>query len=450
MNDLTTGYPLKRIIHFSVPLIIGNVFQMLYSVLDTVIVGRILGMKALGGIGVAGSILFLILGFSQGVTSGLTIPLAQAYGARDYAKVRRSVLISWVLCGVVALVLTVVSYYGLPLLLEIMNTPADLYAFTYDYLSVILLCLSVPIMFNILSNMMRALGDSRTPLYFLIIATITNVVLDYVLIMYGHMGIRGAAVATISSQLLAALLCYLTIMKRIRLIKPHTEFHQMRAIEVYYHAKIAFPMAFQVSIIAVGAIAVTTVLNTIGSLAVASYIAAQKVDDIVILVLMSFGVSMATYAGQNFGAEKYERIRDGVRQVTWLSAGLSLLFGVILLLTGDQVVTLFMSAPINPQVFVYAKNYFLMVTPFYSLLSLLFIYRNTLQGIGNSRVPMIGGMMELVMRVNAALMLSQIIGFKGLALSSPLAWLDAVVPLAWTYHRVKDHLADYRHQRTPS
>lgn len=447
MGDLTKGTPLKQIVLFSVPLIIGNLFQMLYSVMDTLIVGRTLGVKALGGIGVAGSVMFLILGFSQGFTAGLTIPLAQAYGARDYSKVRRSVLISWSFCVGIAVMLTGLSLTMLPHLLRWMNTPVDLYQFTYQYLQIILSFIIVPIFFNLLSNMMRALGDSRTPLYFLIVATVMNIILDYTLIVYVGMGIRGAAVATVFSQFLAASLCWIAITQKLRIIRPHLNFSQMRWEEVKYHAYIAFPMAFQVSIIAIGATAITVALNNIGSLAVASYVAAQRADDIVILVLMSFGVAMATYAGQNFGAEKYDRIREGVKQISILSVSIAIFFGIVLLVFGDSVVTIFVSGQPDPQMLEYGRQYFLMVAPFYSLLSLLFIYRNTLQGIGNSRVPVIGGMMELVMRVGAAFILSQVIGFYGLAISSPLAWLGAVIPLAWTYHRVKDDLASVKQKK---
>lgn len=447
MGDLTKGTPLKQIVLFSVPLIIGNLFQMLYSVMDTLIVGRTLGVKALGGIGVAGSVMFLILGFSQGFTAGLTIPLAQAYGARDYSKVRRSVLISWSFCVGIAVILTGLSLTMLPHLLRWMNTPDDLYQFTYQYLQIILSFIIVPIFFNLLSNMMRALGDSRTPLYFLIVATVMNIILDYTLIVYVGMGIRGAAVATVFSQFLAASLCWIAITQKLRIIRPHLNFSQMRWEEVKYHAYIAFPMAFQVSIIAIGATAITVALNNIGSLAVASYVAAQRADDIVILVLMSFGVAMATYAGQNFGAEKYDRIREGVKQISILSVSIAIFFGIVLLVFGDSVVTIFVSGQPDPQMLEYGRQYFLMVAPFYSLLSLLFIYRNTLQGIGNSRVPVIGGMMELVMRVGAAFILSQVIGFYGLAISSPLAWLGAVIPLAWTYHRVKDDLASVKQKK---
>lgn len=448
MNDLTKGMPLKKIVYFSIPLIIGNLFQMLYSVMDTLIVGRTLGMKALGGIGVAGSVLFLVLGFSQGFTSGLTIPLAQAYGARDFSKVRRSVLISWILCIGVSLILTGLSLTFLPKLLELMNTPEDLYPYTYRYLTIILMFLIVSVFFNLLSNMMRALGDSRTPLYFLIIATITNIVLDYSLIVYAEIGIMGAAIATIFSQFVAALGCLITIHHKLRLIKPHTEFKNIRLSEVKQHSYIAFPMAFQVSIIAIGATAITVALNNIGAIAVASYVSAQRVDDIVILVLMSFGVAMATYAGQNFGAKKYDRIREGVKQISILSVSLSIIFGVILLLTGDRVVSVFVSGEANPQMLDYGRQYFLVVAPFYSLLSLLFIYRNTLQGIGNSKVPVIAGVMELIMRVSAAFILSNVIGFYGLAISSPLAWLGAVIPLGWTYHHVKHRLSTVNYKKT--
>lgn len=440
MNDMTTGSPLKKIVVFAIPLIIGNIFQLFYNVADTFIVGKTMGVEALAGIGAAGSVMFLVLGFSQGFAAGLSIPIAQAYGAKDYERVQRSVSINWVLALSVSVVLTLLSLYVLPTILVMMDTPAEIIEHTQAYLSVIFGFLSVTVLYNMLSNMMRALGDSRTPLYFLICAAVTNIVLDYIFIAYLGMGVGGAGWATIISQALAVMLCLISIYRKWTLLRPHFKKTNFSQSEIWEHCRIAFPMAFQASIIALGAISVTTALNRLGAVAVASFSAAHKVDLVVILILMSFGVAMATYVGQNFGAQEFERIKQGVRQITVLSVVLSIIFGIVMAVGGKHVVAFFVSGENAQQMLEYGATYFYMNAPFYWLLSLLFIYRNTLQGLGDSLVPTIAGFMELIMRVAAAFLLGDMFGFAGIALAGPLAWLGAVIPLAYTYHTKKNKL----------
>ncbi|MDO4775659.1 MAG: MATE family efflux transporter [Aerococcaceae bacterium] len=441
MNDMTTGSPLKKIVIFAIPLIIGNIFQLFYNMADTFIVGKTMGVEALAGIGAAGSVMFLVLGFSQGFAAGLSIPIAQAYGAKDYEKVRRSVTINWVLALSVSAVLTVLSLYALPSILAFMGTPSEIIEHTKAYLSVIFGFLLVTVLYNMLSNMMRSLGDSRTPLYFLICAAVTNIVLDYIFIGQLGMGVGGAGLATIISQALAVVLCLMSIYHKWTLLRPNFTKRNLRADEVWYHCRIAFPMAFQASIIALGAISVTMALNRLGAVAVASFSAAHKVELVVILILMSFGVAMATYVGQNFGAKQFERIKQGVRQLTILSVFMSVVFGLMMIVGGKHLVAFFVSGENAGQMLVYGETYFYMNAPFYWLLSLLFIYRYTLQGLGDSVVPTIAGFMELIMRVAASFILSGIWGFAGISIASPLAWVGAVIPLSYAYHTKKNKLA---------
>lgn len=443
MNDMTSGSPLKKVVFFSIPLIIGNLFQLLYNMVDTFIVGRTMGLEALAGIGAAGSVAFLILGFSQGFTAGLAIPVAQAYGARDYRKLQRSVLLNWLLALCVSLILILLSSVLLRPILNFMKTPLEIIEYTYSYLNIIFKFMFVTVMYNMLNNMMRSLGDSRTPLYFLIIAALTNVVLDYVFIIYLGWGVGGTAIATIMSQALAVTLCLIAIHKRWRILKVRFDVGIYKE-ELLYHLKIAVPMAFQSSIIAIGTIAVTMALNSLGAIAVASYSAAQKVDQVVILILMSFGVAMATYVGQNFGAKKFDRIRHGVRVVSILSCIVALVAGGILILFGKELVALFVSGSDSEKMIEFGAMYFRMNGPMYWVLSLLFIYRYTLQGLGDSKIPTIAGIMELVMRVMAAVILGRLYGFIGLSFSSPLAWIGAVIPLVTMYHYRKNRLNELK------
>lgn len=445
MKGMTTGSPLKNIVLFSIPLIIGNFFQLLYNMVDSFIVGRTLGVNALAGLGASGSLMFFIIGFSQGFTSGLAIPTAQAFGAEDYQKVRRSVIINWVSALSIGLILTIVSVYFLKDILIFMNTPVEIIDYTYDYLKIVFGGMLMTILYNMLSNLMRALGDSRTPLYFLVIAMLTNIVLDYVFIVYLQMGTFGAGFATIISQGVAVVLLLWTIQRKWPLLQFDWKHFRVLREELFQHWKIGLPMAFQSSIIAIGSLSVTFALNQLGPLAVAGFTASQKIDQVVNLILMSFGVAMATYVGQNFGAGKFDRIKQGVRSITFLTLSVAIIAGIVLAFFGGHVVTIFADGSSQADIFAYGQLYFRYMAPFYWLLSLLFIYRFTLQGLGDSLIPTVAGIMELIMRVIAAFVLSKYLGFIGIVLASPLAWIGAVVPLAYAYHKRKN-LLDSQHE----
>lgn len=442
MNDMTTGSPINKILRFSIPLIIGNIFQLFYSMVDTFIVGRTMGVAALAGIGASGSLTFLILGFAQGLTAGLSIPIAQAFGEKDKNKIERSVFLNWFITLIGAILLTALSLFILRPMLYIMSTPSDIIDYTYDYLWYIFTFMTVTLLYNMLSNMMRALGDSRTPLYFLIVAAITNIILDYVLIVYVNMGVAGAAVATNISQAVAVILCIIVIKRHWPMLKLRIHRDSIRKDELLYHIKVAVPMAFQASIIAIGAIAVAVALNKLGPTAVASYSAASKIEQIIIQILMSFGVAMATYVGQNYGARNFDRIRLGVRHMIFLSTSVAIVFGILLIIFGGNLVTLFAEGNEGQSMVEYGKIFFYCNSPFYLVLGWLFIYRYTLQGLGDTIVPTYAGISELIMRVAASFLLSAPFGFVGPAIASPLAWFGSVVFLMTAYYRRKNHLED--------
>lgn len=440
MKGMTTGSPLKKILLFSIPLIIGNFFQLLYNMVDTFIVGRTMGLNALAGIGAAGSLMFFIIGFSQGFTSGMAIPTAQAFGAGDYAKVKRSVTINWVSALAVSLLLSILSTVFLRDLLVFMNTPIEIIEYSYDYLIIVFGGMTMTILYNMLSNLMRALGDSRTPLYFLIVAMLTNVVLDYLFIVHFQWGTFGAGFATVISQGGAVVLLLWAIARKWPLLQLDWKSFKIKRDELFHHWRMGLPMGFQASIIAIGSLSVTFALNTLGPMAVAGFTASTKIDQVVVLILMSFGVAMATYVGQNYGAKQNDRIKAGVRAVTFLTVGVSLTATVILLLFGGSLVTIFADNTSQAVIHNYGQMYFNLTSPFYWMLSLLFVYRYTLQGLGDSLTPTIAGLMELVMRVVAAFVLSDWFGFNGIVLANPLAWLGALVPLSIAYHRRKKTL----------
>ena len=436
-KDMTSGKPIKLIWNFTIPLLIGNLFQQLYNMADTFIVGRTIGVHALASVGSTGSIIFLILGFANGLTAGLAIPLAQRYGAKNYSGVKRSFYVSILISAVVAILLTILSMVFCRQILEIMQTPVEIIDGAYDYLMVIFAGIFSSMAFNLLSNIFRSIGDAKTPLYFLVIACIMNIILDVVFIARIGMGVEGAGYATVLSQIFSALACILYIWKKIPILRLNSKDFVAKSLDVKEHIRISFPMAFQSSIIAIGAIIIQITLNQLGATAVAAYTAAQKIDQVAILPMMSFGVTMATFVAQNYGAKKYDRIWRGVRDCIKLSLTFAISVGIILNLFSPIFIRAFVGVG-HEEVVELGAIYFITNGTMYSLLSLLFIYRYTLQGVGKTFTPTVAGIMELCMRAFAAVVLSNLYGYTGATMSNPLAWLGSLIPLMIAYYLFKN------------
>ena len=436
-KDMTSGKPIKLIWNFTIPLLIGNLFQQLYNMADTFIVGRTIGVHALASVGSTGSIIFLILGFANGLTAGLAIPLAQRYGAKNYSGVKRSFYVSILISAVVAILLTILSMIFCRQILEVMQTPAEIIDGAYDYLMVIFAGIFSSMAFNLLSNIFRSIGDAKTPLYFLVIACIMNIILDVVFIAGFGMGVEGAGYATVLSQIFSALACIIYIWKKIPILRLNSEDFVAESSDVREHVRISFPMAFQSSIIAIGAIIIQITLNQLGATAVAAYTAAQKIDQVAILPMMSFGVTMATFVAQNYGAKKYDRIWRGVRDCIKLSLTFAISVGIILNVFSPIFIRAFVGVG-HEEVVELGAIYFITNGTMYSLLSLLFIYRYTLQGVGKTFTPTIAGIMELCMRAFAAVVLSNLYGYTGATMANPLAWLGSLIPLMIAYYLFKN------------
>ena len=439
-KDMTSGKPIKLIWNFTIPLLIGNLFQQLYNMADTFIVGRTIGVHALASVGSTGSIIFLILGFANGLTAGLAIPLAQRYGAKNYSGVKRSFYVSILISAMVAILLTILSMLFCRQILEIMQTPAEIIDGAYDYLMVIFAGIFSSMAFNLLSNIFRSIGDAKTPLYFLVIACIMNIILDVVFIAGFGMGVEGAGYATVLSQIFSALACILYIWKKIPILRLNSKDFVAESSDVKEHVRISFPMAFQSSIIAIGAIIIQITLNQLGATAVAAYTAAQKIDQVAILPMMSFGVTMATFVAQNYGAKKYDRIWRGVRDCIKLSLTFAISVGIILNLFSPIFIRAFVGVG-HEEVVELGAIYFITNGTMYSLLSLLFIYRYTLQGVGKTFTPTVAGIMELCMRAFAAVVLSNLYGYTGATMANPLAWLGSLIPLMIAYYLFKNKFA---------
>lgn len=432
-RDITKGNPTKIIIFFTIPLLIGNIFQQFYSMADTLIVGRTIGVNALAAVGCTGSLMFLILGFSQGLTAGFSIITAKCFGAGDKQGVRHSYAASIILSLIITIFLTIISVMLARPILVIMHTPPEIIDDAYNFIIIIYWGIIVSMLFNLFSNVIRALGDSRTPLIFLIIASIINIALDFLFILVFSMGVSGAALATTISQGISALLCFIYIRKKMPILKLcKNDWHLSKEI-LWEHIRMGLPMGFQASIIAIGAIILQFSLNNLGEVSIAAYTAAQKIDALAIQPMMSFGITMATYVAQNYGANKIERIRIGIRQCSIISVGFSIIIGMFNILAGHWMIKLFVGNN-QPKVVSLAQVYLNINGAMYFLLALLFIYRYALQGLGQSFAPTLAGIMELCMRTFAAIILSKYLGFAGVALANPLAWIGSCIPLGIAYY----------------
>lgn len=432
-KTLTQGKPFLLILQFSLPLIAGNIFQQLYSMADTLIVGRTIGVNALAAVGCTGGINFLILGFIGGLTTGLSIITAQKFGSDDTAGVRRSFAVSILISTVFTIIMTIVSVLITTPLLRLLQTPAEIIADADIYLRIVFFGIPAIVLFNLLSNVIRALGDSRTPLYFLILTCVVNVILDYAFILIFHMGVAGAAVATVLAQLLSGILCIIFIMEKMPLLHIRREDFHIDRQNIHIHLITALPMAFQMSIIAIGSLILQFALNRLGPVSVAAYTAAQKIETIATMPMNSFGTAMATYSAQNYGAGRIDRIRKGVAQCILLSGSISIILGAVNILVGRQLTALFVSSR-ETEVIRLSHTYLTITGCCYLILALLFIYRFTLQGLGKSLVPTIAGAMELIMRAFSALILTQHFRYIGASLSNPLAWAGACIPLGIAYY----------------
>lgn len=440
--DMTKGRPTGLIMKFIIPIIIGNIFQQLYSMVDTIIVGRFVGVDALAAVGATGSVTFLILGFTQGLTTGFTVMTAQRFGAGDREGMRKSIGSAIILSVFVTIIMTVVSMLGMNRLLTWMNTPENIFAMTRQYIMIICAGICSNVLYNLLASILRSIGNSVVPLVLLVISSVTNIVLDYVLIVYGHMGVAGAAYATVISQGLSGVMCLIYIIKCVPTLHVKREHLKLEAQCVRNQLSVGIPMALQFSITAVGTILVQSALNLLGSTVVASYSVSCKVEQLVTQPFAAMGVTMATYCAQNRGINDLERIQKGVKIANVMSAIYAvLMYGVVYLIM-PFVIRLFITENVD-MVYGYARTYIIICGLFFIPLGMIFIFRNALQGCGFGFMPMMGGVVELVSRSVAAFAAASLLSYEGVCLANASAWLTAGIFL-WIAYRLlmKKMLAD--------
>lgn len=439
VKSMTSGSPAKLILLFALPLFVGNLFQQLYNMADAFIVGRILGVDALAAVGCTGSLSFFIIGFAQGLSAGFSMLTAQRFGANDAEGVRRSYAASLVLGGIIGVILTVPSVLFARDLLVLLQTPSQILDDATAYIVVVFGGILATMLFNIVSNVLRALGDSKTPLYFLVVGCLVNVVLDIVLIMFTPLGVMGAGVATVIAQVVAGLACVWYIHVKFPILRLTRESWRLTRKDVVEHLHMGLPMGFQTSIIAIGSLMLQYALNGLGSTAVAAFTAASKLETLATLPLMSFGLAIGTYVAQNYGAGKLHRIRKGVLQCSAMSLAWAVFMGAVFLVFGKPLSTLFVGD--DAGVLDLSYTYLCIVAVALWVLGLLFVFRYSLQGLGQSFVPTFAGVMELVMRGACAVWLVGPLGFPGACMASPMAWVGSAVPLVIAFFITMRQLA---------
>lgn len=440
INDMTVGSPTRDIIKFAVPLVGGYILQQMYLIIDAAIVGQFIGVDALAAVGASSSIMFLIMGFCNGSCAGFAIPVAQEFGAKDYSKMRAYVANAIRIVAVIAVVITIITAIFCERILKIVNTPEDIFHNAYLFLILNFLAIPFTMAYNILSGFIRALGDSKQPFYFLIASSLLNIGLDFILIMGLGMGVEGAGIATMLSQLFAAVLCWIYIKKRMQILIPTGK-------ERAYNDKMTgrllmngIPMGMQFSITAIGTIMLQSANNALGTVYVASFTAAMRVKYLFTCVFENIGVAMATYCGQNIGAQKLERIKLGIISAMKITMVYFLFTFIIIYPFADKMMLLFVQSG-ETEIIANASLYMRMSSYFFPALGTLTVMRYSLQGLGYSNLSVMSGVMEMIARCMVSLWLVPTFHFLGVCYGDPTAWIAAdlfLIPaIYFVYKRLK-------------
>ncbi len=437
VKDLTVGSPMKLILSFMLPLLFGLLFQQFYSMVDTVVVGKFLGVDALAGVGSTGSINFMVLGLCNGVCAGFAIPVAQKFGQKDFEGLRRFVGNMIWLGTVIALIVTLATTTLCVSILRWMDTPEETFSFAYDYIWVIFLGIPATMLYNLLSGVIRSLGDSKTPLVFLILSSLLNVALDVLFIVLFRMGVAGAGWATLLSQLISGLMCLGFIIKRFPLLHLDREDLQFRWVYARHLLNMGLPMGLQYSITAIGSILLQTAVNGLGANAMAAVTAGSKVYMLCACPYDAIGTTAATYAGQNLGAGKPERIHQGVRACTVLGVAYAAGIFLAMYFWGSQLCLMFLDtkdAAAVAAIGVLSRQFLLTNLVFFVPLLFVNLLRFTIQGLGFSEFAVFAGVFEMVARGVFGLCLVPWLGFPAVCFASPAAWVMADLFLFPAYY----------------
>lgn len=447
-RSMTSGAPMGLLLSFMLPLLLGLLFQQFYNMVDTVVVGKALGVDALAGVGSTGSISFLVLGLCNGICAGFAIPVAQKFGSRDFDGVRKYVGNMVLLTTVLALGITLLTTVNCRRILIWMRNPEDTFVYAYNYIFLIFLGIPATMLYNLLSGILRSLGDSRTPLYFLVFSSLLNVVLDILLIVKFHMGVAGAGWATLFSQLVSGVLCLVYMAKNFPILHLTRADLMPEGKYIGHLLAMGLPMGLQYSITAIGSIMLQTSVNTLGSSYMAAMTAGGKVSNFVMCPFDAMGSTITTFAGQNVGAGKPERVRTGVRDATILGIAYCILMFAVLYSCGGVLTSLFLDPndlTAISEILPLSEQYLRVCATFYIPLLFVYLLRFTIQGLGYSSLAVVAGVFEMVARGTFALLLVPSLGFNAVCYASPAAWIMADVFLFPAYfHCLKKQGCSFR------
>lgn len=431
-KDMTTGSPMKLILQFCIPLFFGMLFQQFYNMMDTIIVGKFLGVHALASVGATGSINFMVIGFCMGVCNGFAIPVAQQFGAKDYHALRKYVANSVWLSIAFAGVMTVAVCLLCRQILGWMHTPQDIMEGSYAYIFVIFMGIPAIYLYNLLSGIIRSLGDSKSPLVFLVMSSVLNIALDLVLILAFHMGVAGAAWATVISQAVSGIVCLVYMIKRFEILRISREEWRLDSKYVAVLCNMGIPMGLQYSITAIGSVILQAAVNSLGSLAVAAVSTSTKISMFFCCPFDAMGSTMATYAGQNVGAGKLKRVSEGVKSTCVMGLVYAVFACGVLVLFGSRIALLFLDSS-ETGILQNVQMLLTVNSAFFFPLALVNIVRFTIQGLGFSRFAILAGVCEMVARSIVGLGLVPVFGYLAICFASPVAWIFADIFLVPAY-----------------
>lgn len=420
-NDFTFGSPIKHVIRFAFPLFLGMILQQLYSIIDAVIVGQRIGVEALAGVGSTGAISFVVIGFCTGMSGGFSIPVAQKYGAKDEKELRRFVANSLWLCALFAVVITSLVCLFCDNILHLMRTPEEIFSYSKTYIFIIFLGIPFTLFYNTLAGVLRAIGDSKTPVICLMVSTVLNIILDLVFIIGLNMGVEGPAIATVISQALSGCLCLVQIRRSYKILKFQSGESKFSWHHIGTLSRLGIPMGLQTSVTGIGIMTLQGAINNLGTKVVAGVTAGLQINNFLQASIDSVAQTMAPFAGQNLGAGKPERIKQGVKAAIFCGLVLSIVMLVLAIIFGRNAAVLFMDEA-DSEVIEYAYRVIVSMVSCYVFLILLNVFRFALQGMGHTTIAIISGFMEVIARVIAALFLIPQFGFWGVQFAHPLAW----------------------------
>lgn len=440
VSDMTVGSPLRQITKFALPLILGYILQQMYLVIDAAIVGRWIGVGALAAVGASSSIMFLVMGFCNGACAGFAIPMAQSFGAKDYSKMRLYVANAVRISAVMATVVTLLSLMFCRRILQMVNTPADIFHDAYIFLMLQFAAIPLTFGFNLFSGQIRALGNSRQPFYFLITSAVVNVLLDVGLILGCGLGVAGAGIATWLSQALSVILCLWYIRKHMQLLIPKGDERRFDNKRTSILLNNGVPMGLQFSITGIGIILLQSANNALGTTCVAAFTASMRIKYLFTCVFENIGVAMATYCGQNLGARRMDRVTKGVKDAITLMLIYFVFTFALIYPFADWMMRLFVDSG-EAEVVGRAAQFMRIANYFYPALGLLTILRYSIQGLGFSNLSMLSGVMEMIARCGVSLWLVPALAWTGVCLGDPVAWCMAdlfLIPaFLWVQQRLK-------------